>query len=219
VYDLESRFKDVPARMAVVETTLEDFFRGKPSPFPSLGPHDFAQVFRKALEKIPYLTLGFSFEETNDLFPVCGSLPEVLRRGWGWFLLPYCSKSLDCELRHKDGCRECGECSIGEGYAMARGSGLEPITITSFENLEENLRRIRSEGGKGFIGCCCEGFYTKHAEEFERAGVPGVLVAMDSTTCYDLGKTREAYHGNFDHQTHINIPLLRKILAIRSRAA
>jgi lipoate-protein ligase A len=217
VYDLESRFKDVPARMEVVEALLEGFFNGRRSPFPSLGPHDFAQAFGKALEKIPYLDLGFTFEETHELFPVCGSLTDVLKRGWGWFLLPYCSKSLECELRHQDGCLECGQCSIGQGYAMARAHNLAPITITSFENLEENLRRIRAEGSKGFIGCCCEGFYTKHAEDFERAGVPGVLVGMDSTTCYDLGKAREAYHGGFDHQTRINIPLLEKLLSLAGR--
>jgi hypothetical protein len=41
---------------------------------------------------------------------------------------------------------------------------------------------------------------------------------MDSTTCYDLGKARDAYHGSFDHQTHINIPLLQKVLAVRGQA-
>ena len=100
---------------------------------------------------------------------------------------------------------------------MARTHDLQPVTITSFENLETNLRRIRSEGDKGFIGSCCEGFYTKHAEDFERAGVPGILVGMDSTTCYDLGKVREAYHGAFDHQTSINVPLLRKVLSLAGR--
>jgi lipoate-protein ligase A len=218
VLDLESRFKDVPARRETVEEILEDFFRGGASPFPGLEASDFASVFRKALEKIPYLDLGFTLAETHDLFPVGGSLGEVLRGGLGWFLLPYCAKDLRCDLRQTDGCWECGECSIGEGYAMARDHRLEPITITSFENLQENLRRIRSERGKGFIGCCCEGFYTKHAEDFERAGVPGVLVGMDSTTCYDLGKVREAYHGAFDHQTELNIPLLRKVLDVAGRA-
>ncbi len=218
VYDLESRFKDTPARMDVVERILAEFFQANPSPFALLGPGDFAQVFRKALEKMPYLELGFSFEETNDLFPVGGSLPDVMRTKWGWFLLPYCAKDLDCALRQQDGCLECSQCSIGEGYALARAHDLQPITIVSFENLQANLQRIRSQDGAGFIGCCCEGFYTKHAEDFERAGVPGVLVNMDSTTCYDLGKARDAYHGSFNHQTHINIPLLNKVLALREAA-
>ena len=40
-------------------------------------------------------------------------------------------------------------------------------------------------------------------------------MGMDSTTCYDLGKARDAYHGGFQHQTHINLPLLEKVLAVR----
>jgi len=218
VYDLESRFKDTPARMDAVEQTLAEFFGGTAAPFASLDAGDFARVFQKALDKLPYLNLGFSHEETNDLFPVCGSLPDVMRQEWGWFLLPYCAKHLDCALRQQDGCTECSACSIGEGYAMARAHSLKPVTILNFENLEEHLRRIAAEHGGGFIGCCCEGFYTRHARDFERAGVPGILVGMDSTTCYDLGKARDAYHGGFQHQTEINLPLLGKVLALREAA-
>jgi len=97
---------------------------------------------------------------------------------------------------------------------MARAHSLKPVTILNFENLNGQLRRIRDERSGGFIGCCCEGFYTKHARDFERAGVPGILVGMDSTTCYDLGKARDAYHGGFQHQTHINLRLLEKVLAV-----
>ena len=218
VYDLESRFKDAPARMDAVEEILAEFFRDTAPPFASLGADDFARVFRKALDKLPYLNLGFTHEETNDLFPVCGSLPEVMKQEWGWFLLPYCAKDLGCALRQQDGCHECSLCSIGEGYGMARAHALKPVTIVSFENLRDHLGRMRAEGGKGFIGCCCEGFYTKHARDFERAGVPGVLVGMDSATCYDLGKARDAYHGSFQQQTHINLPLLEKVLALREAA-
>jgi lipoate-protein ligase A len=218
VYDLESRFKDAPARMDTVEEILAEFFQHAASPFASLGADDFARVFRKALDKLPYLNLEFSHQETNDLFPVCGSLPEVMRQEWGWFLLPYCAKHLDCSLRQQDGCAECSACSIGEGYGLARAHSLKPVTILNFENLRDHLERIRAERSGGFIGCCCEGFYTKHARDFERAGVPGVLVGMDSTTCYDLGKARDAYHGGFQHQTHINLRLLGKVLALREAA-
>jgi len=218
VYDLESRFKDAPAQMEAVEAILAEFFESTASPFASLGAGDFAGVFRKALDKLPYLSLGFSHEETNDLFPVCGSLPEILKQEWGWFLLPYCAKHLECALRHEDGCVECSLCSIGEGYGVARAHSLKPVTILSFEGLREQLGRIREERSGGFIGCCCEGFYVKHARDFERAGVPGILVNMDSTTCYDLGKSRDAYHGAFDRQTHLNLPLIGKVLAAREAA-
>ena len=141
-----------------------------------------------------------------------------MRQEWGWFLLPYCAKDLECALRQQDGCEECSLCSIGEGYGMARAHSLKPVTILNFENLRDHLGRIRAERSGGFIGCCCEGFYTKHARDFETAGVPGVLVGMDSTTCYDLGKARAAYHGSFQQQTHINLPLLEKVLALRRAA-
>ncbi len=215
VYDLESRFKDAPARMDAVEQILAEFFGGAPGPFASLGAGDFAGVFRKALDKLPYLGLGFSHEETNDLFPVCGSLPDIMKQEWGWFLLPYCAKHLECVLRQQDGCDECSLCTIGEGYGMARAHSLKPVTILNFESLREQLGRIRVAERGGFIGCCCEGFYSKHARDFESAGVPGILVGMDSTTCYDLGKARDAYHGGFQHQTNVNLPLLQKLLAVR----
>lgn len=214
LYDLESLFKDVPAEVKAVDRILAGFFSSARSPFPSLDLNDFSRAFARALGKIPYLEMGFSFEEIHDVFPVCGSLREVLDFGLDWFLLPYCSKDLGCDLRHQDGCWECGLCSVGQGYAMARHRGLKAVTITSFENLMENLQKMKAGKARGFIGCCCEGFYTKHADDFERAGVPGVLVAMDSTTCYDLGKAREAYEGAFEHQTHINVRLLEKVLSI-----
>jgi len=158
VYDLESRFKGAPARMDAVEEILAEFFEEAAPQFASLGVEDFARVFRKALDKLPYLNLGFSQEETNDLFPVCGSLPEVMQQEWGWFLLPYCAKDLDCALRQQDGCTECNLCSIGEGYGMARAHSLKPLTIVSFENLQDHLRRIRAGDGRGFNRLLLRGF-------------------------------------------------------------
>jgi lipoate-protein ligase A len=37
-----------------------------------------------------------------------------------------------------------------------------------------------------------------------------VLVNLDSTTCYDLGKGMEAYAGRFDQQTSLNLALVAK---------
>lgn len=219
VYDLESLFKDVPAKVDVIREILQSFFSRGPSPFPSLDEEDFLRAFEKALGKVPYLHMGFTFEETHDIFSVCGNLKEVFQKGIKWCLLPYCSKDLGCDLRHRDGCSECGICSIGDGYSLARRYGLRPVTITSFENLMDNLRKIRGEDSGGFIGSCCEGFYVKHADDLEAAGVPGVLVAMDSTTCYDLGKAKDAYMGSFDHQTQINVSLMEKVLSLARKVA
>ena len=39
-----------------------------------------------------------------------------------------------------------------------------------------------------------------------------LLIDIDDTTCYDLGKEEEAYLGNFESQTSVNIDLLQKVL-------
>jgi len=128
---------------------LAEFFEEAAPQFASLGVEDFARVFRKALDKLPYLNLGFSQEETNDLFPVCGSLPEVMQQEWGWFLLPYCAKDLDCALRQQDGCTGVQPVFHRRGLRHGRAHSLKPLTIVSFENLQDHLRRIRAGDGRG----------------------------------------------------------------------
>jgi lipoate-protein ligase A len=46
----------------------------------------------------------------------------------------------------------------------------------------------------------------------EQAKARGVLVNLDSTTCYDLGKASLAYRGNFDNKTNLNLNLIAKTL-------
>ena len=91
---------------------------------------------------------------------------------------------------------------------------MKAITIVSFEDLIETLASLKAEGEEGFIGCCCEPFYVKHADDFEKAGLPGILLDIDNNTCYDLGKERDAYLGKFESQTHLHLPLLEKVLSI-----
>jgi len=90
--------------------------------------------------------------------------------------------------------------------------GLTPVTITSFHHLKMVLKKLRKEGARGFIGSCCESFYVKHRAELERIGVPGVLVDIDSRTCYDLYKDAEALFGKFDRQTGLKADLLGRII-------
>lgn len=47
---------------------------------------------------------------------------------------------------------------------------------------------------------------------------PGVLVNLDSTTCYDLGKGMAAYAGHFDNQTEMNTALIEKVARRMGRA-
>ena len=69
--------------------------------------------------------------------------------------------------------------------------------------------------GRRKFGCCCEPFFTKHVDDFERAGVPGILLDIDNTTCYELDQAREAYAGTFENQTRVNLDLLDAVLSVR----
>ena len=89
---------------------------------------------------------------------------------------------------------------------------MDVISITSFEDLMNTLANLRNEGVTAFLGCCCEPFYVRHREDFERSGLRGILVDIDNTTCYELDRMKEAYHGRFDRQTSLNLPLLQKVL-------
>ena len=110
--------------------------------------------------------------------------PEVL-------LLPYCAKEMECSYRNQQGCEECGRCSVGDAAQMARSFGMDSVTIQNYEDLESTLLQLKRSGVQGFIGSCCEPFYGKHRPDFERIGLPGILVDVERSTCYDLGQEKE----------------------------
>jgi len=101
---------------------------------------------------------------------------------------------------------------VGEAVRMARSFGMDSVTIQNYEDLESTLHHLKQSGIRGFIGSCCESFYGKHRPDFERIGLPGILVDVERSTCYDLGKEKEAFKGNFENQTHLTLPLLEKVL-------
>jgi len=49
-------------------------------------------------------------------------------------------------------------------------------------------------------------------DDFEKAGIPGILLDIDNTTCYELDQAKEAYAGNFASQTNVNLGLLDMVL-------
>jgi len=101
---------------------------------------------------------------------------------------------------------------VGEAVEMARGFEMDSITIQNYEDLESTLSHLKDKGVTGFIGSCCEPFYGKHRPDFERMGIPGILVDVEQTTCYDLGAERQAFQGQFENQTHLNLSLLQRVL-------
>jgi lipoate-protein ligase A len=42
--------------------------------------------------------------------------------------------------------------------------------------------------------------------------LPGILIDVERSTCYDLGQEKEAIKGQFENQTHLNLLLLKRIL-------
>ena len=104
---------------------------------------------------------------------------------------------------------------LGLSYAtaLAEKYGLTPVSIQNYENLEETLAQLKQDGVEAFVGSCCEPFYAKHRDDFERIGLPGILVDVDSSTCYDLGKEQDAYAGQFENQTYLKLDLLERVVA------
>ena len=86
------------------------------------------------------------------------------------------------------------------------------MTIQNYEHLVETLEEEKRNGTRAYIGCCCDAFQLKRQETFKQAGLPGLLIDIENTTCYELNQEKEAYRGDFRHQTHLKLGLLEKVL-------
>ena len=212
ILDLEAELKDVSIDEKIISGKIKDFFEKKQPQIPGVSASDFINAVDKALEKINIVQFGIPLLLTNRIFTVHGSFAETIKKSPHHLLLPYCAKSLACDYRYKKKCIECGECSVSEAYLLGRKNDMWVTTITSFEDLMVTLEEFKSQGVSSYVGCCCEAFYTKHVSDFERSGISAILIDIDDTTCYDLGKEKEAYLGNFESQTSVNIDLLQKVL-------
>lgn len=210
IFDLESLLKNSKATPQKIEETIRTFFAEERPQILGVKEDHLIQSIKEALYKISLLPQGFSEEETQHLFPVLKPFKEI--RKPEILLLPYCAKKLNCSYRNLKGCEECGSCSVGKATQMAKSFGMEPFTIQNYEDLESTLYHLKQSGVRGFIGSCCEPFYGKHRLDFERIGLPGILVDVQQNTCYDLGKEKEAFKGQFENQTQLNLSLLKKIL-------
>ncbi len=210
IFDLESLLKNSKASPSNIEEIIRNFFSTEKPQILGVREEHFIQVLKEAIQKVDLLPFGFNESETDHLFPVLKPFKEIKRPEV--LLLPYCAKKVDCPYRYQSGCDQCGSCSIGEAMEMARSFGMDSITIQNYEDLETTLRQLKRSGINGFIGSCCEPFYGKHRPDFERIGLPGILVDVERTTCYDLNMENEAHLGNFENQTHLNLPLLRRVL-------
>ena len=210
IFDLESLLKNSKASSSNIKKIIQSFFSEKRPEIPGVKEDHLLRAIEEAIGKMHLLPLGFNEEETHHLFPVIKPFKEVKKPEV--LLLPYCAKEVDCEYRILQGCGECGRCSVGDAVQMARSFGMNPITIQNYEELESTLHRIKGSGVSAFIGSCCEPFYGKHRPDFERIGLPGILVEVERTTCYDLGQEKMEHQGQFMNQTQLNLSLLKRVL-------
>jgi len=210
ILDLEARLKDVPADPRTIERIIEGFFADEEVQIPGVTARDFVQTVGEALDKLTYTRHGIPRDEVNSVFPVVRPLPEITH--CPVLLLPYCAKLPQCEYRFRDGCAQCGQCCIGDAYRIAEEHGMRPISIQNYEMLEEMLADLKRQGVPAFAGSCCEAFYAKHRSDFERIGLPGILVDVDNTTCYDLGREEDAYAGRFENQTYLKLDLIERVV-------
>ena len=97
-------------------------------------------------------------------------------------------------------------------YEFANELDIPVRTIQTYEHLIETIEEFDEKGARGYIGSCCEAFYNKHHADFLDTKVPGLLIDIDSSTCYELGEEQEAYIGDFEGQTHLKLDLLMRLL-------
>lgn len=218
LFDLESGLRGLEFSREKLFSTVEDFFKEGRITIPGIGFEDFLKPLEIALEKIDLSArYNIPLERCNQISVTNGSFDEIIAAGPSVLLLPYCAKSLICHLRHKKTCRQCGTCTVGKAWSLGWENKLEVRCVTSFEDLLSELDRMKRLDEKAFIGCCCQPFFTKHVNDFEKAGIPGILLEIDNTTCYELDQMEDAYAGEFKSQTNINMDLLQTILDIMER--
>ena len=195
----------------MVEAAVEEAFES--GVVLGVEPREVARVVVEAAGKSRFTSLGLTPDEADCLIEVLRPAEHALSKA-RYLLLPYCAKPLDCELRWSEDCALCGRCVFKEVYEEAWRLGFTPITITSYEHLEQTLETLKQAGEEAWIGSCCEAFYEKHFEDFERIGLPGLIVTTEGLTCYDLGLEKLAYEGRYEGSSKLRSELLLKLLRL-----
>jgi lipoate-protein ligase A len=210
ILDLEARLKYASADYEDVENNILDFFEETKPQIPGVEAKDFVKAVLDALKKADYERYGIGIEDANRIFTVAADYGDV--EGVAVMLLPYCAKGHECGYRHERDCTICGDCTVGDAYGFGEKYGLKCISILNYEDLQENLENLKEKGVKAYVGCCCEAFFAKHQDDFERIGLPCILVDIDNTTCYDFDLVKEAELGQFENLTNLKLDLLEKVL-------
>lgn len=210
---IETGLIGLPPDVACISQSVNACFTNQQAHVLLVSPDSFTRTIGKAIDKLAFLQWGAKPEDILELTMVGNVFHHISGGKHKPLLIPYCAKAVDCPYRYTEGCGRCGRCDVSEAYSLADKYGLEPITIQNYEMLEETLKKLKKRGCKLFIGTRCEAFWNKHARDFEQIGLPGILVNVDDSTCYELGKEQEAYQGHFANQTKLKKQLLCRILA------
>lgn len=219
LYDLESRLRGVKLDRDELMGIIQEMFDSGDIRIPGMSVDDFCQPLLQALEKIEITKFGIPLEHANLISVANGSFEEILKKDPSVLLLPYCAKLTDCDMRYAKGCKRCGQeaCTIGPATTMGLDKKMKVVSIVSFEDLWEELSKMREKGTQAYIGCCCQPFYAKHVDDFKRSKMPGLLLDIDNTTCYDLDQAKEAYAGTFESQTELDLNLLDTVLKAQEK--
>jgi lipoate-protein ligase A len=209
VLDLEAALKNCP--VARMEQRIRVFFDERDPDMPGVTGEDFVKAVGAAVRKRDLEALGLSPREASSVHEVNDALEHMGEASV--VLLPYCAKMVECDMRYDEDCIECGGCTVGVAYELARRNNMEPVTIVNYEHLMSVLDDMRERGVSSYMGCCCEPFFAKHWEDMERAGVSGLLIDVEHTSCYELDREREAKEGRFEGQTSLNVDVLEKLFA------
>ncbi|MDF1538114.1 MAG: DUF116 domain-containing protein [Candidatus Thorarchaeota archaeon] len=212
VMDLEAKLKNIAADEESIRKNVLEFFEESGARILGVKPNELVQLILEATKKIAFSSIGISLNESNHLMTVNLMPDEVLSHNFDYILLPYCAKLVGCDYRKTEGCIECGECTIGDIYQLANELDIPVRTIQNFEHLIETIKEFEAKGARGYIGSCCEAFYNKHHRDFLDTGVPGLLVDVDDSTCYELGEEQEAYVGDFEGQTVLKLDIIVQVL-------
>jgi len=211
LFDMEAVLRGARLDREHIHKLLRDFFTDRIR-IPGMRCEDFLKPLDQTLEKTAISRYGIPLDHCNLISVTNGSFDQVMKKKPSALLLPYCSKNLSCNLRYEKDCKACGKCSIGPAWDMGRSKNMDVVCIVSFEDLMQELSRMKHAGVSAFVGCCCQPFFTKHVDDLERLGLPGILLDIDNTTCYELDQAKEAYAGKFSSQTEVNLGLLEEVL-------
>jgi lipoate-protein ligase A len=212
IMDLEARLKNLSADKETIQRVVKDFFEETGARAHGVEPEDFSGLIVEAVKKTAFTKYGISLDNSNHLMSVSFLPDELDKQIFDYVLLPYCAKLVDCEYRWIEGCSSCGMCTTSNIYEMITDLGVKVRTIQTYEHLIETVEEFKQKGARGYIGSCCEAFYSKHHADFIDTGAPALLVDVNDSTCYDLGEEQDAYVGQFEGQTTLKVELLSHVI-------